>query len=239
MSKITKQDTNGVKPLLGIGELGYDNFPAGGDKGRVFVGTGTENIGLAKKTEVVAVDTKADTHIARTDNPHAVTKTQIGLGNVDNTADVDKNVLSATKLTTARSISLSGDIVGTVNFDGSTNVNITTTVQPNSVTLGTDTVGNYTSGVTAGSGITVTGTASEGWNPTIAITSVGIAATYTKVTTNDKGQVVSGELLTANDIPNLDASKITSGIIDAARLPSYVDDVLEYANLSAFPASIS
>ena len=36
MSKITKQDTNGVKPLLGIGELGYDNYPAGGDKDRVY-----------------------------------------------------------------------------------------------------------------------------------------------------------------------------------------------------------
>ena len=50
MSIISKQDTNGVKPLLQVGELGYDNYPAGGDKGRVFIGTGTENIGLAKKT---------------------------------------------------------------------------------------------------------------------------------------------------------------------------------------------
>lgn len=29
----------------------------------------------------------------------------------------------------------------------------------------------------------------------------------------------------------------SSGLIDSARLPSYVDDVLEYANLAAFPAS--
>ena len=35
---------------------------------------------------------------------HTHTKTQVGLGNVDNTADKDKNVLSATKLTTARKI---------------------------------------------------------------------------------------------------------------------------------------
>lgn len=33
------------------------------------------------------------------------------------------------------------------------------------------------------------------------------------------------------------ASAITSGTIDAARLPSYVDDVLEYANVAAFPAT--
>ena len=236
MSIIARQDTNGIKPLLQTGELGYDNYPAGGDSGRVFVGTGTENIGLAKKAEVVAVDSKADTHIARVDNPHNVTKAHVGLGNADNTSDVNKNVLSATKLTTPRSITISGEVVGSVSFDGSTNVNISTTIQPNSVALGVDTTGDYVSSVIAGSGVTVTGVVGEGWTPSIAITPVGTSGTYTKVTTNDKGQVVSGDTLTASDIPNLDASKITSGIIDAARLPAYVDDVLEYANLSAFPA---
>mgnify|MGYP003289460519 CR=1 FL=1 len=44
-----------------------------------------------------------------------ITKGDIGLGNVDNTADANKNVLSATKLTTAR------DIDG-VSFDGSKNI---------------------------------------------------------------------------------------------------------------------
>ena len=174
-------------------------------------------------------------HITRVDNPHNVTKAQVGLGNADNTADVDKNVLSATKLTTPRSITISGEVVGSVSFDGSTDVNISTTIQPNSVALGVDTTGDYVSSVMAGSGVTVTGVVGEGWTPSIAITPVGTPGTYTKVLTNDKGQVVSGDTLTASDIPNLDASKITSGIIDAARLPAYVDDVLEYANLSAFP----
>lgn len=58
---ITRQDSNGVKPLLQTGELGYDNYPAGGDAGRVFVGTGTENVPLAKKEEV---DKIVDTAIA-------------------------------------------------------------------------------------------------------------------------------------------------------------------------------
>ena len=56
MSLITRQDKNGVKPLLQTGEFGYDNYPAGGDEGRVYVGTGTENIPLAKKSEVDALD---------------------------------------------------------------------------------------------------------------------------------------------------------------------------------------
>ena len=50
---INKVDTNGVKPLLGMGEFGYDNYSTGGDEGRVYVGTGAENIPLAKKSELV------------------------------------------------------------------------------------------------------------------------------------------------------------------------------------------
>ena len=97
MSIIVKQDTNGTKPLLQVGELGYDNFPTGGDEGRVYVGTGTSNIAQAKKSEVTAVDSKVDTHVARVDNPHGVTKAQVGLGNVDDTSDADKPISTATQ----------------------------------------------------------------------------------------------------------------------------------------------
>jgi len=57
-----------------------------------------------------------------------ITAENIGLGNVNNTADSAKNVLSATKLTTARTISLTGDVTGSVSFDGSGNASMTTTV---------------------------------------------------------------------------------------------------------------
>lgn len=36
-------------------------------------------------------------HVSRTDNPHGVTKEQVGLGNVDNTSDIDKPVSNATQ----------------------------------------------------------------------------------------------------------------------------------------------
>lgn len=36
-----------------------------------------------------------DAHVANEDNPHAVTKAQVGLGNADNTADADKPVSTA------------------------------------------------------------------------------------------------------------------------------------------------
>ncbi|MGD6053354.1 hypothetical protein QUV15_22805, partial [Xanthomonas citri pv. citri] len=43
------------------------------------------------------VKDKLDIHVADKNNPHQVTKAQVGLGNVDNTADVDKPVSNATK----------------------------------------------------------------------------------------------------------------------------------------------
>ena len=86
----------------------------------------------------------------------------------------------------------------------------------------------YTSGSFDGSA-NITGTAT--------LASVGTAGTYTKVTTDVKGRVTSGTTLVAADIPALDAAKITTGTIDAARLPSYVDDVLEGVNLAAFPVT--
>ena len=59
-------------------------------------------------------------------------RTNLGLGNVDNTADVNKQVLSATKLTTARMLSLTGDVTGSVSFDGTANAAITATVADDS-----------------------------------------------------------------------------------------------------------
>lgn len=192
MSKIIRQDTNGVKPLLAVGELGYDNYPTGGDAGRVYVGNGSINIPQAKKSEVIAVDGKIDTHVVRVDNPHAVTKAQVGLGNVDNTSDSSKNVLSASKLTTARTITLTGDVTGSVSFDGTANASITATIASNSVALGIDTTGNYVADATAGNGIVITGTVGEGWNPTISLTDVGIVGTYKSVTVDAQGRVTAG-----------------------------------------------
>lgn len=58
----------------------------------------------------------------------ALTKADVGLANVDNTADSQKSVASAATLTTARTITLDGDASGSTSFDGSENVTITTTV---------------------------------------------------------------------------------------------------------------
>lgn len=46
-------------------------------------------------SDVTALETKVNNHIANKSNPHTVTKTQVGLGNVDNTSDADKPVSTA------------------------------------------------------------------------------------------------------------------------------------------------
>jgi hypothetical protein len=48
------------------------------------------------------LDNELTVHTADTSNPHDVTKAQVGLGNCDNTADSNKSVFSANKLTTPR-----------------------------------------------------------------------------------------------------------------------------------------
>ncbi len=83
----------------------------------VSTATATE---LAKKVDKTTYATDkgvTDSHISNTSNPHGVTKSQVGLGNVDNTADANKQVLSATKLKTARKIN-------GVDFDGTKAITI-------------------------------------------------------------------------------------------------------------------
>lgn len=77
--------------------------------------TGTELVyvsdaGTDKKTTVAAIRQPATDHIDSLSNPHAVTKSQIGLGNVDNTSDANKPVSTpqATALAPKGLLSASG-----------------------------------------------------------------------------------------------------------------------------------
>ena len=59
MSKILYIDTDGTKGSLPAGTLGYDAYAAGGDEGRVAVGTASgTNILLSKKDEVDAIEVR-------------------------------------------------------------------------------------------------------------------------------------------------------------------------------------
>ena len=64
----------------------------------------------------LAFDDDLTTHTGSIANPHSVTKTQVGLGNCDNTSDLNKPVSTATS--TAISTAISG-ISGFLKLDGS------------------------------------------------------------------------------------------------------------------------
>ena len=83
---------------------------------------------------------------------------------------------TAASLTTARTIALSGDISGSASFDGSASVDIVATIQPDSVSLGSDTTGNYVSQVTGtGAGISVSG---SGESASVTIENTGVTSLY-------------------------------------------------------------
>ena len=107
----------------------------------------------ARKTAVSNEATARQKHEDNKSNPHAVTKAQVGLGNCDNTADVNKNVKTATKLATARTLTIQ-DASATnsgaaTSFDGSGNV---------AIRLPSTIKANITGNVTGSSG-SCTGTA--------------------------------------------------------------------------------
>jgi hypothetical protein len=56
--------------------------------------TSTE-LGLASSASLSGVKTSLDGHLKNSSNPHSVTKSQVGLGAVDNTSDADKPVSAA------------------------------------------------------------------------------------------------------------------------------------------------
>jgi hypothetical protein len=120
------------------------------------------------------------------------------------TAPVIGNASTASALETTRTISLTGDVSGSVSFNGSADASISATIQPNSVALGADTTGNYVNDLTAGTGVTVTHTPGEGSSPTVAIgQAVGTSAsvTFAHVAADVTGKL-TGNADTASTLKN-------------------------------------
>ncbi|KAA6348666.1 hypothetical protein EZS27_003899 [termite gut metagenome] len=81
----------------------------------------------------------------------SLTATDVGLGNVDNTADANKDVNSAATLTTARSIALSGGATGTAtDFNGSSNITIPVTALDATKLSGTASINTTGKATTSG-----------------------------------------------------------------------------------------
>jgi hypothetical protein len=81
-----------------------------------------------------------------------------------------------TALQFARNISLTGDVVGSILFDGTQNVSIAATIQPDSVGLGTDTFGEYVAAIVDSgfSDIEVNNSGTETATVTLGLTTTGV-----------------------------------------------------------------
>ena len=113
------------------------------------------------------------------------------------TAALSGNATTATALATSRTISLTGDVTGTsAAFDGSGNVSIAATIAADSVALGTDTTGNYVSGITNGSYITGGGT-SEGAALTLAVDATNLNTASKVVARDASGNFAAGTITAA------------------------------------------
>jgi hypothetical protein len=117
---------------------------------------------------------------------------------------------TATALATARSIALSGDVTASgVNFDGTGDITLSTTIAANSVALGTDTTGNYVATVAGTTNeIEVSGSGSETASVTIGLPdNVTIAG---NLTVNGTTTTVNTATLEVED-PLIKLAKANSG----------------------------
>ena len=77
-------------------------------------------------TLLTAIASKLDTSLfeehLNAKNPHKVDRAAVGLGNVENTQDKDKVVAAAGKLTKPFKLTLGGEVEGSIDIDGSTDV---------------------------------------------------------------------------------------------------------------------
>ena len=126
------------------------------------------------------------------------------------------NADTATILQTPRTISLSGDVVGSVSFNGSQDVDISAVIQANSVELGVDTFGAYIATIAdaGNTNIVVNNSGAETAAVTLDLTDSGVTAgsygsqTAIPVLTVD----VKGRITTASTV----TVATTLGISDGA-----------------------
>lgn len=197
----------------------------------------------------------------------------------DKTGNIEGNAATATKLESARALSISGGVTAAAkNFDGSMPVDLeVTAIDVSKANAGTLPVARGGTGTTTSTGsgnVVLSNSPALGGTPTAPTaatatntTQIATTAFVQAVNSSDTGsaatavalktartingvsfngtanitinavdatsRVASSEKGVANGVATLDSA----GKVPTTQLPSYVDDVLEFANLAGFPAT--
>lgn len=112
-------------------------FPVTGEIGKIYIAQDTNKTYRWSGSQYVFITSGAVDSVNGKTGVVTINKSDVGLGNVDDTPDTEKEVLSATKLSSARTISVYGDVSGSTSFDGSANASINTTLTNSGVSSGT------------------------------------------------------------------------------------------------------
>ena len=136
-------------------------------------------------------------------------------------------------------VSLSGDVSGSGNTTltdlASGTVSISTTIQPNSVALGTDTTGNYVAGVSAGSGIIVTNGSGEGVTATISHDDTSSVANLSS--DNSNAVVIQDISFVFDTFGHVTSASVSTVDLDSRFINTSGDTMTGFLSLHANPTS--
>ena len=163
-------------------QIGTANTLGVNTTGTVFVVTSNADVGIGTTNPIVKLDVRGNVNISgvvtassfsgnassatyATSSGIATYATNAGIATYATTAGV------ATALQNSRTFEITGDIVASpISFNGTGNVSLAATIQPNSVALGSDTTGDYVQTVSGTANqITVTGGTGESSTPTLSL----------------------------------------------------------------------
>lgn len=183
-------------------EAGYTTLIAG-ETGKIYVSLDTNKTYRWTGTTFVYITSGAVDSVNGLTGVVVLNKSHVGLGNADNTADAAKSVLSATKWTTVRTITLSGVTATAQNIDGSGNVTVPITAVPATLLTGTAAVNTTGSAAKLTTPRTISASGDATWTATfdgsanvtsgLTLAATGVTAgTYDEVTVDAKGRVTAG-----------------------------------------------
>jgi len=236
----TQLIVNGDARITGILTIGSSSITLDGSNNQVNVGAGL----TLNHTNGVQVGSNTLHSSGLTLNALNVSGVSTFLGAINASGGITGSITgvaaSATQLETPRTFEITGDVVASaISFDGTGNVSLAATIQPNSVALGSDTTGDYVQSVSGtASQITVTGGTGEGSTPVLSLPT-GLVVPQDLTVTRDL--IVTRDLQVTRNL-NVDGNITiggTNAYITATELNVFDADIVVGYRTDAFGNDIS